>query len=139
MHVCICMYACVHEYMYTCVSVCMYVCTYVYVCVCACMCVFMCTYIYTLFLPEGFQNYLIFCQRAYAINLWESYTSKKHLFLREGLMAGYTSKTHSIYARGLMGRLQFEELSIYRKVQGVQKKLCFFTVHCNPSLAYISL
>ena len=24
-------------------------------------------------------------------------------------------------------------------LQGVQEKLCFFTVHCNPSLAYISL
>ena len=23
-------------------------------------------------------------------------------------------------------------------VQGVQEKLCFFTIHCNPSLAYIA-
>ena len=25
------------------------------------------------------------------------------------------------------------------QVQGVQEKLCFFTIHCNPSLAYISV
>ena len=24
-------------------------------------------------------------------------------------------------------------------VQGVQEKLCFFTIHCNPSLAYIAV
>ena len=24
-------------------------------------------------------------------------------------------------------------------VQGVQEKLCFFTIHCNPSLAYIAI
>ena len=24
-------------------------------------------------------------------------------------------------------------------IQGVQKKLCFFTIHCNPSLAYIAV
>ena len=24
-------------------------------------------------------------------------------------------------------------------LQGVQEKLCFFTIHCNPSLAYIAL
>ena len=25
------------------------------------------------------------------------------------------------------------------KVQGSQEKLCFFTIHCNPSLAYIAV
>ena len=25
------------------------------------------------------------------------------------------------------------------QVQGVQEKLCFFTIHCNPSLAYIAV
>ena len=24
-------------------------------------------------------------------------------------------------------------------IQGVQEKLCFFTIHCNPSLAYIAV
>ena len=24
-------------------------------------------------------------------------------------------------------------------VQGVHEKLCFFTIHCNPSLAYIAV
>ena len=28
---------------------------------------------------------------------------------------------------------------IFFVVQGVQEKLCFFTVHCNPSLAYIAV
>ena len=65
------MYACLHEYMYTCVCVCvrvyirvyvcMYVCTYVYVCVYACMRVCICTYKYIHY----------FCQRAYALNLWD--------------------------------------------------------------------
>jgi len=27
---------------------------------------------------------------------------------------------------------------IFREPQGVQEKLCFFTIHCNPSLAYIA-
>ena len=26
-----------------------------------------------------------------------------------------------------------------RVVEGVQEKLCFFTIHCNPSLAYIAV
>ena len=24
-------------------------------------------------------------------------------------------------------------------IQGVQEKLCFFTIHCNPSLTYIAI
>ena len=29
--------------------------------------------------------------------------------------------------------------SISLNIQGVQEKLCFFTIHCNPSLAYIAV
>ena len=27
--------------------------------------------------------------------------------------------------------------NLVHKVQGVQENLCFFTIHCNPSLVYI--
>ena len=30
-------------------------------------------------------------------------------------------------------------LTSVKQVQGVQEKLCFFTIHCNPSLAYIAV
>ena len=30
-------------------------------------------------------------------------------------------------------------LSWHNKLQGVQEKLCFFTIHYNPSLAYIAV
>ena len=28
---------------------------------------------------------------------------------------------------------------VYVLLQGVQEKVCFFTIHCNPSLAYIAV
>ena len=33
----------------------------------------------------------------------------------------------------------FHTSSIIHQVQGVQEKCCFFTIHCNPSLAYIAV
>ena len=31
------------------------------------------------------------------------------------------------------------KITSYRLVQGVQEKLCLFTIHCNPSVAYITV
>ena len=28
---------------------------------------------------------------------------------------------------------------MYMYIQGVQEKLCFFTIHCNPSLAFVAV
>ena len=43
--------------------------------------------------------------------------------------------TEVALVRGLIQVLSIDSLE--RDVQGVQEKLCFFTIHCNPSLAYI--
>ena len=47
-------------------------------------------------------------------------------------------RTDEVICRGRVAPnefLPFQRLLI----QGVQEKLCFFTIHCNPSLAYIAV
>ena len=43
-----------------------------------------------------------------------------------------TKPRHSFFASGFTPNVK-------RKVQGVQEKLCFFTIHCIPSFAYIAV
>ena len=49
MYVCVCIYACMHAYIHTCVY-CIYVYVYIwvcmYVCICICVCVCVCMYVY---------------------------------------------------------------------------------------------
>ena len=122
-YVCVCMCMCVYMYtcVYACMCVCMYVCAYVYVCVHACMRVCMRAYVYIymyIIFARRLPKLSNFCQRAYAINLWEGYTSKKHLFCKR--VKGRLHFQNSFYlCQRADGKTTIPRIIyIYRKVYG---------------------
>ena len=53
-----------------------------------------------------------------------------------GLVRFYMVLPGQVKSSGVKG---LERMLMTEQRQGVQEKLCFFTIHCNPSLAYIDV
>ena len=128
------MYACMHLityicmfYMYACQSVysCVYeficagICVFVFMlCVCVCICVYVC-----LFMSLCVCNLLSFPIEFFHPLLVE--------FINKVLKSRF-----QFMKKGQRQRLVGTKETTFESVlQGVQEKLCFFTIHCNPSFA----
>ena len=65
------------------------------------------------------------------LRLYVEKKTKKSSLKKKGCVRTIELEANGMWVIGL--------LCNYIHIQGVQKKLCFFTIHCNPSLPYIAV
>ena len=68
------------------------------------------------------------------------FSKKKRTLSKSSKVHIFKSFHPIIYHRRLRKHeVEFRVFNCYAYVQGVQEKNCFFTIHCNPSLAFIAV
>ena len=110
---------CMNSYVYAYVCLCLcYVCACVYVFMCVCLCLFVFVCLLLVVLPDW---------------IFPSFTCWVH---KQSIKITVPVHEKEGQRQRLVGT---KETTFESVLQGVQEKLCFFTIHCSPSLAYIAI